>query len=152
MVNTAALAAMIGVSRTQIGFYVEQGMPKAGIGEFHAPSCIAWLLSRKASTRRSDTGETVFDQLHRAQRELVELQVEQKRATLLPRELASEALQRVAAAIGEEVDLIADCAAELAALDDPGVIQQRLFEISRETRRKIAARLRELGTGIQRGE
>ncbi len=152
--GTDYLATLLGVSRTQVSHYVHAGMPKRARGEFYLPEALGWLFDRKRREPDPATGETPFDELHRAQRVLVELQTQRKRETLLPRDLVTETFARVQTVIGAELDALNDpsLVKELTDSDDPVQIQQRLFEISREVRRRIAQRLRDLGTSITSGE
>lgn len=144
------LAEAFGVSDRTVTRLVRRGMPRLKHGTYDVRACVRWQLAQLKVDE--PTGLSAQDELAIAQHARVELETAQKRASLLPVELARLVLAQLAAIAGDELEAVADCAGELAELEDPQRIQARLHARTRETRRAIAGRLAALAADVERGE
>lgn len=145
------LAEIFAVSDRTIQRLVASGMPQIGHGQYDLRACVAWQLARLKAAEPT-TGTTPHEELAIAQRARCELETQQKRDTLLPRDLVFQIMTRMADLISEELERIPVDASAIADMTDPARVQAFLFERARATRRAIAARLRNLGAEIAAGD
>lgn len=147
------IGLLLGVSDRQVRNYVKEGMPQVARGKFDSIACVQWKLSQISDERLNDEGLSPRDELAIAQRAKVELETEQLRATLLPRDLVTRAMNQVAALVASQLDGLAPrLAGELADMNDPQQIQTALLREARTARSAIAQAMREFGQAVTTGE
>jgi phage terminase Nu1 subunit (DNA packaging protein) len=146
------VAEVFGVTGRTVQRMVKDGLPQPARGKYDVRACVQWKLTQ-VTEEQTSTGElTPRDELAIAQRKKVELETAQLRATLLPRDLVTRAMNQVAALVAAQLDGLAPrLAGELADMHDPQQIQAALLREARTTRSAIAQAMRELGDSVASG-
>lgn len=153
VVPVADIAAIFGVADRTIQRMVKEGLPQIGHGKYDVRQCVQWQFGQLRSETAKRGEMTPRDELAIAQRAKVELETEQLRATLLPRDLVTRAMNQVAAIVASQLDGLAPrLAGELADMNDPQQIQATLLREARSVRGAIAQAMRELGQNVETGE
>ena len=147
IVDRPYLAACFDVSERSISNYAKDGMPgHVGHGKYELAPAVQWFIERSRA-KRDETPERTTErvELLRAQKEHVDLIVQQERARLVPSELAARAFAAMQSAAAAGLDMLLDdeLARQLAALDDPMKIEALVFARCRAARQSIAARVAE---------
>ncbi len=150
------LAEIFAVTVRSLSNYVSEGMPQTGRGRYPVAACCRWWLDRelerereRLAARLSNSAPTPRDELAIAQRLKIELETELMRKRLLPAELTARALNGMASLIATQLDSLGPrLAGELADIDDPAVIQDRIFAEARAIRRAIAEAIRSFGAEL----
>lgn len=147
------MAKVFGVADRTIQRMVKEGMPQAARGAYDIRACVQWQLAELERNDAASGGMTPRDELAIAQRRKVELETEQLRLTLVPREMAERAMNEIAAIIASQLDGLGPrLAGELADSDDPAWIQARLFTETRTLRASIAQAIKNFGATVKTGE
>jgi phage terminase Nu1 subunit (DNA packaging protein) len=147
------IGLLLGVSERQVRNYAKEGMPQVARGKFDSIACVRWKIAQIAEESTPTGDLSPRDELAIAQRRKVELETAQLRATLLPRDLVTRAMNQVAALVAAQLDSLAPrLAGELADMSDPAEIQAALLREARTTRASIAQAMRELGESVASGQ
>ena len=154
-VSKKTLADMIGKSPRWIGKLIEEGLPVQGGGgkgrtvEIDTEEAINFLIRQEVVRRFGDGEEpeegSVADedrQLKRVRREKLQFELEQARGLAVPLDVLEPVLFRIATVLGTQIDALASRnASELAVMNDPAEIRQKLFSEGRRIRAATADRL-----------
>lgn len=154
-VTKKMFADMIGKSPRWVSKLIEDGMPVSGGGgrgvavDIDTEQAIKWLTQQEISKRFGDgddaeEGSSADEdrQLKRVRREKLQLEIDTIKGKLLPFDAVESILFRVASVYGSQLDSLASSvASDLAAIDDPTEIRQKLFGECRRIRAATADRL-----------
>ena len=151
------LADLLGKSPRWISKLIEQGLPTSGGGgrgvevQIDSQAAIEWLILHEVRREMGDEGEeeegvssasTEDRLLKRARREKLQLEIDQVRGRLVPIDAVVAINTSIAAVYATQLDALPSrCSADLAVLDDPAIIRNRLFEETRRIRAATADRL-----------
>lgn len=149
LVGVDVVAEVLGISERSVFRMRKQGMPCRGRGKYWLPDVCWWAFERAKQEPAQPHEPTPYDLLHIAQREKCELEIQQKRASLMPADLVRDVLGQMVEIIGTELEALADVAGDIAPLTDPTQVQALLFTRSRAARRSIASRLLALADGVE---
>jgi hypothetical protein len=121
-VGVGQIAQDFGCSERQIRNFVAAGMPRAGHGEYDRLECLRWYV--KKLMRDLDAAGNVSDlereliRVQRATADLKELELRDRRASLMPRWLFEKCVQADFDAVRRAILPVAgEIASELAGLD-----------------------------------
>lgn len=149
----ADIAAIFGVADRTIQRLVKEGLPQIGHGKYDVRQCVQWQFDRLREEAAERGTLNPRDELAIAQRIRVELETEQLRGTLLPRDLVTRAFNQVAALVASQLDGLGPrLAGELADMHDPQQVQATLLREARATRAAIAQAMRDFGQTVESGE
>ena len=152
-------AKLLGKSEKMIRNMINDGMParRGGRGkptEIDSEDAIRWIIAEEIRKRFGDDpededGNTSEDTaLKRVRREKIELELRYKRGELVPIIGLENVLNVVASIFASQLDgLPSRMSGELAGIDDPAEIRQRLFAETRQIRAATADRVL---AGVQR--
>ncbi|UZD98468.1 terminase small subunit (plasmid) [Pseudomonas corrugata] len=151
------LADLLGKSPRWISKLIEQGLPTTGGGgrgvevQIDSQAAIEWLILHEVRREMGDEGEdeegvssasTEDRLLKRARREKLQLEIDQVRGRLVPIDAVVAINTSIAAIYATQLDALPSrCSADLAVIDDPAIIRNRLFEETRRIRGATADRL-----------
>lgn len=162
------LADLLGKSERWVSKLIEEGLPTQGGGgrgvavQIDSQAAIEWLILREVRREIGDEGDdeeglssaSAEDRLlKRARREKLQLEIDQVRGRLIPNETFVSLNTSIAAIYATQLDALPSrCAADLAIIDDPALIRDRLFKETRTIRAATADRLerrsRELASDV----
>lgn len=93
----AALARLLGVSRSTPGKWSQEGCPRNQDGSFSLPAVVQWRVDRAANTDPMLSGgdSPATERYRLAKARLAELELGERRRALLPRAVVHEALARL---------------------------------------------------------
>lgn len=118
IIGQEAMADMLGVSAKTVGEWQEQGLPVAKRGgpgipsEYESAAVIDWFVRRELARANA---ERPRDRLHRAQAELAELNLRERRGELAP---AAEIARMLGAAVVDAREFLLGESPRLAVLLD----------------------------------
>ncbi|MCV3804656.1 terminase small subunit [Pseudomonas aeruginosa] len=151
------LADLLGKSERWVSKLIEEGLPTQGGGgrgvavQIDSQAAIEWLILREVRREIGDEGDdeeglssaSAEDRLlKRARREKLQLEIDQVRGRLIPNEVFVALITSIAAIYATQLDALPSrCAADLAIIDDPALIRDRLFKETRTVRAATADRL-----------
>lgn len=157
IVSKKEFGELIGKSPRWISKLIEDGMPTAGGGgrgvevQIDSEAAINWLIAREVRREMGEDGDdeeglnsasTEDRLLKKARREKLQLEIDQVRGRLVPIEAFISLNTSIAAVYATQLDALPSrCAADLAVIDDPAIIRNRLFEETRRVRAATADRL-----------
>jgi phage terminase Nu1 subunit (DNA packaging protein) len=139
ILNAAELAGLLGVSRMTITAYIDAGCPmvEKGAGrhgyKFNSSDVLAWRDRRAAEARVAAGGELSSDQVRRrytlATAELKELQLAEKRGSLVPIEAVTATLaDELTAVRGRLLAMPGRLGMSLVGKTDPAEVEAAIAE------------------------
>lgn len=149
------VAWLFGVTDRTIRNWADlNGMPRMAHGMYCLASVVQWKMRQVASPadkqEASAPTDTARRELYIAQRQRIELEIERRRAQLLPAALVEQMLRTVEEVASRHIDGLAErCVGPLTTMDDPPAIQGLLFTEGRATRRAIAADIQSMAEALE---
>uniref|UniRef100_A0A6M3J592 Putative terminase n=1 Tax=viral metagenome TaxID=1070528 RepID=A0A6M3J592_9ZZZZ len=152
-VSKKMFADMIGKSPRWVSKLIEDGLPVIGGGgrgvavNIDSEQAINWLVQHELRKRVSDDDEEGSSadedrQLKRVRREKLQLEIDTIKGNLLPFDAVESILFQIASVYGSQLDALASSvASDLATINDPTEIRQRLFSECRRIRAATADQL-----------
>ena len=146
IVSGLILAEIFGVSDRQVRNYSLSGMPSAGRDKYDLRDAVKWWANEIKAPAKSTTEVTARSKLAEAQREKVELEIQEKRGLLIPSQTVQDLFLEVATSIASLHDGFGPRnAAILADEMDAANIQRYLFTEMRNMREEIARKFEKIG-------
>lgn len=158
IVSRKMFAKMVGKSERWVGKWIDEGMPIAGGGgkgrplEIDTEDAIDWLIRREVRRQYGDEDEDDEDGvgsasaedrlLKKARREKLQIEIDTARRRLVPLDAAGRILHAVGAVFATQLDSLSSrCASDLAVINDPAKVRERLHTETRRIRGSTAERL-----------
>ena len=140
MYSLPGIAEVLGVSDKQIRNYVRDGMEQAARGRYDVRACVAWFTEYKAAGRKNQTESTSSTDLNIARRQRIELDMRRDAGELVALDEVVFTLTEIGTAIAEQLDALGPrIAPKVAHIDEPGKIDELIFNEARLVRAEIAA-------------
>lgn len=143
--TTDGLATLLGVVRETITRFAKvEGMPKAERGKYHVKECFDWFLDRERGKSSKDAPADKKARMLVARQQELRYKIEnaEKLNELLPADLVQNAINQMASTLANQLDGLGPrMAAELAQIDDPAIVQRKLFDECRSIRSAATAAL-----------
>ena len=141
-----------------VGKWIDEGMPIAGGGgkgrplEIDTEDAIDWLIRREIRRQIGDDEDEDEDGvgsasaedrlLKKARREKLQIEIDKERRRLVPLDAVGRILHAVGAVFATQLDSLSSrCASDLAVIDDPAKVRERLHTETRRIRGSTAERL-----------
>lgn len=147
IVSLDYLSRRLGVHKTTICKWGadNESMPKHGRGEYPLVDFLLWVIQRRDAQQQPGDLTEERKRLVIAQRQRQEMENAKIRGELIETEKVLTCLQEHAAVLATQLDGLAPrMAATLAAVDDPAIIQRKLFDACRDVRAGAAGALESL--------
>jgi terminase small subunit / prophage DNA-packing protein len=157
IVSKKMFARMVGKSERWIGNWIEEGMPTAGGGgkgrvlEIDTEVAIDWMVRRAVRRQVGDEDEDedgvgsagAEDRLlKKARREKLQIEIDLARRRLVPLDAVGRILQGVGAVFATQLDSLSSrLASDLAVIDDPAKVRERIHAETRRIRGSTSERL-----------
>lgn len=165
IVSRKMFAKMVGKSERWVGKWIDEGMPIAGGGgkgralEIDTEDAIDWLIRREVRRQFGDEDDEDEDGvgsasaedrlLKKARREKLQIEIDKERRRLVPLDAVGTILHSVGAVFATQLDSLSSrCASDLAVIDDPATIRERLHAETRRIRGSTAERLDQAASEI----
>lgn len=163
VLSKKSVAQMMGKSERWVGKLMEEGLPYTGGGkgnpvEIDSEAFLDWYIRREVRRHIGDDDEdeegagsasTEERMLKRVRREKLQIEVDLYRRRLVPLDAAGAILQAVGAVFATQLDALPSrCASDLAVIDDPAKIRERLFTETRRIRGSTSERLDQAASEI----
>ena len=159
IVSRKMFAKMVGKSERWVGKWIDEGMPIAGGGgkgrplEIDTEDAIDWLIRREVRRQIGDDDDDLDEDgvgsasaedrlLKKARREKLQIEIDKERRRLVPLDAVGRILHAVGAVFATQLDSLSSrCASDLAVIDDPAKVRERLHTETRRIRGSTAERL-----------
>ena len=165
IVSKKMFAKMVGKSERWIGKWVDEGMPTAGGGgkgrvlEIDTEDAIDWLIRREVRRQYGDDDDETEDGvgsasaedrlLKKARREKLQIDIDLARRRLVPLDAVGRILQGVGSVFATQLDSLSSrLASDLAVIDDPAKVRERIHAETRRIRGSTAERLNDAASAI----
>jgi phage terminase Nu1 subunit (DNA packaging protein) len=141
-VDADGLALIFGVTRQSVYSWAkERGLPKVAPGRYPLAACVQWRLAKIIELSRGDsTLETERKRLIQTQRHRIEIENANMQSELLPADEVGMLLDALQTIFDAALDALpASIAEQVAAADEPGVVQTVIDAATTATRQAAAA-------------
>jgi len=149
------LATILGLAPVTVNKLANEGMPRAAHGTYDVAACVQWYVATwrarvdEAKAGGGDTSERKRYDAARADR--AEMELRERRGELMPMAAVRRLITDVAELLTSALDgLPARLAAELAVLEEPVAVQDRLEGECHELRTIIGAAIRDYAAPARR--
>lgn len=156
-ISAPALAELFGVSPDMVRRYVnDYGMPRVSNGKYLLGVCVQWYINRlRMAVAGGDSNDVAQEKLKliRAQRHRYEIENKKKRGELIDHNTVAGVLNNMGTIVASQLDGMAPRLSSIVAgMDDPGEVQQVLFNECRTIRDNTAAATLDLAATYDDGQ
>lgn len=151
-VSSKLIRELLGMSTTQFYRHVQYGnFKKIKKGRYNAAQCVQAYIEYLNNGKATGDIAEERKQLVVAQRQKIQLEMEEKRRELVPLVDVHQCFNEAMVIVSSQLDgLPGRQAGELAGIDDPAVIRKTLFEETRRIRDATADKLETFAGGYAR--
>lgn len=158
VLSKKTVAQMLGKSERWVGKLMDEGLPYTGGGkgkpvEIDSETFLDWYIRREVRRQIGDDDDDLDEEgvgsasaedrmLKRARREKLQIEIDKERRRLVPLDAVGNILHSVGAVYATQLDSLSSrCASDLAVIDDPAKVRERLHAETRRIRGSTAERL-----------
>lgn len=152
LVTQAQLGDVLSLGHSMIAKLRDEGMPRVRTGVYDLRECVGWYVDKWRRARGDGSNEETSTRaaLNIAQRERIQLEMEQTRGELLQREVVRATIAQLGVVVASRLSgLSSRCAPDLADLRDVAEVRAYLRAECRSVLEQMAASVRELSADLQ---